>query len=347
MFSNRKFQSLEKELHESFDPNQRGFDRILLQHYFTSNDSDTGKLLPFLRQGSYFSTEGDVALVLGESNIFSILPLMASQCVIVMDNDQALLQWLQFLKAKILSASNLSEFRELLEISQSPFTAFYSGGAAQPRPEIFSMQRKAVETNPYAGTEYEKQFYLASEVNFQRCKKALSAKKLILININLFDTVKVSHFCAILLKHQLRVCLVNYSNLLFYAGNCNSPTFEKALPDINTALQLLELVQDQQAIIMYSIKLENIQSLSRLGVLITKDIAGFKRFATSEAGFQLLTSMKPCNEVKKVIMDTVPSFERREKSSNNRADLKQVEPVLKQNTTTGYEDTRCNTCIVL
>lgn len=141
-----------------------------------------------------------VALLFGESNFISMLPVLSqlASVVVIAHRSPSLLQHTQFMLQCFMKADTASEFTELFKMSCA---------------------------NPYL----DKYFFLNNRAAFNRCKIALQKVEIAHVQLNLADVKACQSFAAVLTANQARLVLCNFSN-------SHDTLHEKLLPSAEALL---------------------------------------------------------------------------------------------------------------
>lgn len=174
-----------------------------LQTFWTSNDFfSLCELLPELPE-SDLNIAGEVSLLVAESDIFSTIHKIPGD-IIVCDIDRNLLgfielqdEFLRYLYEIYLSGKY--SFIEIVEIYKCWFS---------------SKTRSRIDVETLEGTHF-----LFSEENYIRSMEALEKKKIVTLDIDLFDTEEQKTLCTALKTNLAEVRLFNATNLPDYDTN--------------------------------------------------------------------------------------------------------------------------------
>ncbi|VEB35400.1 Uncharacterised protein [Legionella sainthelensi] len=185
-----------------------------------------------------YATKGSkVALLVGESNLLSLLPEIGLHADVILCNDinSDLNRYTQFLVQCLAQSSTRKEFEEYYKKQEN-------GQYCNPLAYNINEEWKKLADN-----WINEKHFLSSDARFALCKEQLSKLKIVWHNANLFNTFDCLELSKILKKYQAVITLINVNNLHMY------PRWYKE--DIAPLRALLN--DSPSPIILYSVGMES------------------------------------------------------------------------------------------
>lgn len=219
---------LGKDLGGFFRPDSK---TTLSEQYLFSNEFITRDLYVQLERASRAGSSGKLkaAILVGESHILSILPVLAKQCQIIMINDfdTDVLENVQKLVKILQGSSSRDEFVKQFLNQSIGYPRRYSLGVISDRTFSLKSEQKIDRYHNHPNKErvakeclLEKSrilmgsfHFLFSEERFQECKKASKKTHFFYLSVNLLEKAETQSLASVLKRHEVGVSVLNITNI--------------------------------------------------------------------------------------------------------------------------------------
>lgn len=250
-------------------PDHKPFREKTYSYSFMSNEADFSGTIKNVQE-SFSSTQVPsnktaVAVIIGESNICSMLSTLAGNIdlVIFADFDPNIIQHNNFLLECLRTADNRPDFEALYLSDRNPIiNKGFKTGILDLNPTNNSPVRRDVEIDAALSRQLFEgkkarlgdSCFLASEERYQQAKTALDQITFMDMPIDFFeDAAKIKEIKAALDSRQALVRLVNITNLHHFSGPVSILSGDQgAALDKRLSTNLLQLTLSHPTGIMYS-----------------------------------------------------------------------------------------------
>lgn len=183
---------------------------------FTLLDSLSGKRKKF-----------DIGIIIGNGNILSLLPDLPINDIFLLDNDPRVHLFLLKVKELILDTNDTEAFDNIKQRLIKSISLLES--EIMPNSNYGASSDSITLEIEHLGEKH----YLHSKERFEQCKKALQAKEIIPINMDIFNHAQVTIFSESLKEFGCQILFMNLTNIADYDRRQILPSVIELLPLAN------------------------------------------------------------------------------------------------------------------
>ena len=202
-----------------------------------SNELGFKKVIKILKSIRVSETEEKkAALLFGESNFISMLPVLSEfvSVIILADIDSSMHKHSRFMLDCFIKANSPDEFYKLY-INNNPIDE-------RKNFQLNSSQMVEFLKDPLGAQNafLERNFFLNNQAAFEKCKAELAKIEIVQIQVDLGDVSLCQQLAATLKEHHTRLALCNFTNIHDYLK-------EKVIEPVKALL-----ANSQQCLVMFS-----------------------------------------------------------------------------------------------
>jgi len=174
-----------------------------------TNDDGLGDVVENLHHLDVVSAKPRVGIVIGGGAIFSCLPEIPSDIIVMIDRDPFVGKWINT-SAEIFRQENSPEgYKRRIFSQQNPLYVQKTSAGNIPLEQDFGAEQR------YLG----KKHFLSSEERYQECKHVFAAKKMIATTFDISDIAAMAKLKDALISAESEIAFANLTNVWEFTGN--------------------------------------------------------------------------------------------------------------------------------